>query len=86
MRARIDFCDSPDGTVVIRDTGHDQGRPSVTNDAEAVVETILRIIGRLGEPPDTRIFYYDSDGTPGELAHDGQRFVGFRPWAGSNVS
>lgn len=52
------------------------GKMSITNDAEAVVEHLLR------RHPGKRIFYYDSDGYLDELAHDGVRFTGFK--AGPN--
>lgn len=79
-RALYDFVDPPEGvpegSVVVRDVGHDRGFPTVTNDAEQVVETLLRLMARLGDPPGTRIFYYDSEGTLSELRHDGERYAG----------
>lgn len=57
--------------VVIRDTGHLDGRMTVTNDAEAVVEHLLDLF------PGKRIFYWDSGDEPGELCHDGERFTYF---------
>ena len=83
MRANIEFCETPPGlpdtAIVIRDVGHASGFSSVTNDAEAVVRTVLRIAEQLQEPKDCRIFYFDSDGRLDELCHDGTNFTGFKP-------
>ncbi len=58
------------GSITIKDLN---GPVSVTNDAERVVEAILKAHGNL------RIFYYDSMGNRDELCHDGKRFTGFAP-------
>ena len=83
MKANIEFCDTPPGlppnAIVIRDAGHDQGFMSVTNDAENVVATVLRIAKRLNEPPTVRIFYYDSGGRLDELCHADGKFTEFKP-------
>ena len=82
-RALFNFCDVPDtlpaGAVVIKDVGHDKGHPSITNDAENVVDSVLRVLNSLGDPPNTRIFYYDSDGRLDELCHADGRFTKFKP-------
>ena len=71
--------------VVIRDIGHLQGRPSVTNDAEWVV---LRLhaggkAGGIGSKlGNRRLFYFDSQGDLDELLHVGGVFVGFAPGPG----
>lgn len=85
MRAKIDFTDVPGNVpanaVVIRDIGHSDGFSSITNDAEQVVLTVLRIVSRLGErlaPNSPPIFYYDSDGRLDQLEHDGTAFTGFK--------
>ncbi len=83
MKARIEFCVAPptvpQGSIVIRDVGHAEGRPSITNDAEAVVAAMLRIMDALGDPRETtRVFYIDSDGQMDELVHDGAMFTGFK--------
>lgn len=54
--------------ITLRDQ---DGRVSVTNDAEAVVEEVLAQIGN------RRIRYYDTQGDLGELIHDGRQFTGF---------
>lgn len=58
--------------LVIRD---ENGKTSITNDAEAVVER-LYMSGRL--PVGRRLFYFDSEGRLDELLHDDAgRFVGY---------
>lgn len=83
MKSRFEFCDVPEGlpqtAVLVRDVGHRDGLMSVTNDAEAVVQTLLRVMVYLGEQPPGRIFYYDSDGHLSELGHDGAQFTRFEP-------
>jgi hypothetical protein len=51
-------------------------RMSVTNDAEAVVDEVLRMF------PNHLIVYRDSIGNWDELEHDGTRFLGFGQWIG----
>ena len=46
---------------------------SITNDAEDVVEDVLR------QAPGHRIVYRDTDGRWDELAHDGKEFTNFVP-------
>lgn len=55
---------------------NDDGR-SVTNDAEAVVSSVLQKLGN------RRIFYRDTMGVWDELVHDGKRFTDFRAGTGS---
>ncbi|MDG4887619.1 MAG: hypothetical protein EOQ64_15520 [Mesorhizobium sp.] len=50
------------------------GLPSVTNDAERVVEECLAAYG------ERRIVYRDSAGEWGELLHTGIQFRGFAPY------
>jgi len=57
--------------VVLRDVGPWSQHPTVTNDAEQVVEDVALWAGA------RRILYYDSDGELTELRHDGARFTGF---------
>ena len=65
--------------VVIRDTGHVYGCPTITNDAEDVV----RAISKHGLMVGKRLFYYDSEGQLDELLHDGRGgFLGFAPGPG----
>lgn len=82
-RALFEFCDVPpslpDTAIVLRDVGHDKGFMSVTNAVEEVTASVLRIARQLNEPPDARIFYYDSDGRLDEICHDGRKFLGFKP-------
>lgn len=60
--------------VLIRDLGPWDTYPTVTNDAEWVVEELFR-----GEAlkSSQRLLYYDSEGVLGELKHDGKKFTGF---------
>lgn len=61
--------------LVIRDIGL-AGDVSVTNDAERVVEELVRA-GRL--PPGRKLLYYDSDGQLDEIVVKDGRFAGFQP-------
>lgn len=63
----------------------DEGGRSVTNDAENVVDDILR---QYANPPDSerygctagvRIYYRDSMGNVDELCNDGHQFTGYAP-------
>lgn len=62
--------------LVIRDIGPWDQHPTITNDAEHVVERLI-IDGHL--PPGRRLFYYDSEGDLGELLIEDNRFAGFAP-------
>lgn len=58
---------------------HDLGGPNdmtVTNDAENVVKQVLKLPGVTAS---TTIVYYDSEGQPDLLVHDGERFLSFAP-------
>lgn len=56
------------------------GRVSVTNDAEAVVEEVLKAHGAHTAAGELRrIHYYDTMGNLDELVHDGHHFTGFAP-------
>jgi len=61
--------------IFIRDIGHNNGRKTVTNDAEYVVKLLYKEYEITDE---TRIFYDDSDGRIDELLHSGTRFTGFK--------
>lgn len=62
--------------LVIRDVGpHDRFR-TITNDAERVVERLLR--DQLLKPG-RRLFYYDSQGEYSEILWQDQREIGFAP-------
>ena len=61
--------------VVLKDLGPWDKHPTITNDAEGVVERLAPMLkGR-------RLFYYDSEGELDELAVDAHlgTFAGFRP-------
>lgn len=62
--------------VVIRDEGPWEQYPTVTNDAEHVVELLVRN-GVLTEGK--RLFYYDSEGELDELRVRDGKFAGFGP-------
>lgn len=61
--------------VMIEDLGPWDQHPTVTNDAENVIED-LRRQGILGQ---RRVLYRDSEGRIDELVHQDGRFVGFKP-------
>lgn len=67
----------PEKIVWINDVGHDKGCPTVTNDAHAVVKSVL------ARWPDHRVIYRDSDGRWDELKHDGQAFTDYAPYNGA---
>jgi len=67
--------ESDHGKLTIQDVGHLRGK-SITNDVEAVVESLTRE-GLLLD--DRRLFYYDSDGQLDEIIHKDGYFVDFVP-------
>ncbi len=69
--AKFEVVRSDNGTVVLRDVGPWSKHPTVTNDAEQVVESLGNWVGS------RRLLYYDSDGELTELKHEGTRFTGF---------
>lgn len=57
--------------ITLQDGGPWDVHPTITNDAEWVVEQMARHLqGR-------RLFYFDSEGDKGELLVDGGKFSGF---------
>lgn len=66
------------GALVIRDVGPWDRHPTITNDAEHVVEE-LSAAGKL--PPGRRLYYYDSEDQLDELLIAHARFAGFAPGA-----
>ena len=64
-----------DDYIVVKDVGHLTGCKSVTNDAEAVVELIIKDFG--DDFNNRKIYYIDSDEQLDELVHDGEKFTGF---------
>lgn len=71
--ARFSMLHSDDRSVTIRDEGPWSYHPTVTNDADWVVASLLTIIGK------RRLFYVDSDGRLDELLIKASRFAGFAP-------
>lgn len=71
-KATYNIVSVTDHIVTIRDLSDVAGTMSITNDAEAVVEDVLR------QYPGRRILYFDSELALDELVHDGQRFVRFQ--------
>lgn len=63
--------------VVLRDLGPWDQYMTVTNDAEHVVEELVR--QRILQPGAQRLFYYDSEGQLDEIIVNRGRFGGFRP-------
>lgn len=81
MNAKIEFCPVPVGlpatSIVIRDIGVIEGRPSISQDAYEVVATMLRLVVQMGEAVGgAGIFYYSSQGSLHQLVHDGIEFTG----------
>ena len=75
MRAKYEIVSVEPGLVVIRDIGHNQGRMTVTNDAEAVVRD-LRQRGLLKDG--AALHYFDSEGERTGLHWEGREdSVGF---------
>lgn len=76
-RARFGFREdlSDDSRLVIVDLGPWDRYPTVTNDAEAVV---AELVGS-GQLAGRRLFYFDSEGEPGEIVLLNGRFWAFRP-------
>ena len=70
-KAAYEVVERDAGKVVLRDVGPWNEHPTVTNDAEQVVEEVFAWAGA------RRILYYDSEGELTELVHDGPRFVRF---------
>jgi len=60
--------------VYIRDIGPWDEHPTVTNDAENVVERLVTT-GKL--TPGKRLFYEDSDGNKDEILVEDGKFLGF---------
>lgn len=69
--AAFEVVEEDAGKVVLRDIGPWSKHPTITNDAEQVVEKMHARVG------DRRLLYYDSDGELTELRHEGPRFTGF---------
>ena len=76
MRAIIEPVFRDDDVFVIRDAGEGKAVPSVTNDAEAVVEHLVAqdVLGG------RTLLYYDSMGQLSELRIRRGKFAGYRGW------
>lgn len=61
--------------VVLKDVGPWNMYPTVTNDAEAVIYDLFNFYWTASTGKrmtrSTRVFYYDSEGEPGEIIHGG---------------
>lgn len=75
-RAQFRFVERTPERVIIEDVGPWDRFPTVTNDAEAVVDQLVadEVLG-----PGQRLFYFDSEGTMDEIVVKAGRFAGFRP-------
>lgn len=73
--------DEPGQPLVIRDLGPWEKFYTVTNDAENVVDELVRA-GRL--PPGRALHYYDSDGRLDAILVKDGAFAGFAPAGGSH--
>ena len=69
-----------EGPMIIRDVGDHSQVLTVTNDAEWVVEWIVRWNPSMREG--RRLLYYDSEGILDELLIEDGKFAGFKVWRG----
>lgn len=76
MRSNFLIEEKSDEIVIIRDVGPHNRFMSVTNDAEAVVESLIKK-GEL--KTGQRLFYYDTENRLDELLVKGGKFAGFAP-------
>lgn len=65
-----------DQPLVIKDVGPWDRHPTITNDAEHVVQVLL---ASFTLQPGQRLLYYDSEGQLAELLIKDGRFAGFAP-------
>jgi hypothetical protein len=71
--ARYSVVSKNDWSLTIRDEGPHDKHPTITNDAENVVQALVPLLeGR-------RLFYYDSHGELDELLIKDGTFAGFKP-------
>ena len=75
MRAMIETVSDTEKMLTIRDVGNWSRVPTVTNDAEGVVEWLYQ--NKLLDT-NKRLLYYDSDGRLDEILHNEGSFIGFR--------
>lgn len=59
--------------LILRDLGPWDNHMTITNAAKDVVEGVLHVLG------DRRLYYYDSEGSLGELLIKDNEFNGFAP-------
>ncbi len=85
MKAKFEFTDVPANlpanSIVIRDLIN-PGQPSIAQDAGAVVQTLLRIAGRMSDPVGYNqppIYYYSPEGVLMQLEHDGTEWIAVEP-------
>ncbi len=72
-RANYTVVSDNDDLLIIRDDGPWDRHPTVTNDAERVVEDLAPRLGA------RRLLYIDSDQQMDELVVKDGKFVGFKP-------
>jgi len=65
-----------DKSVVLVDIGPWDKYPTITNDAENVVEQLVK--GKI-LTPEKRLYYYDSENQLDEILHENGKFKGFKP-------
>lgn len=74
--ANFEIIDANEHRLVIRDLGPWNQFPTITNDAEYVVEQIAKTLG------ERTLLYVDSEGTTDELVVRDGKFFGFQCWKG----
>ncbi|MBW7932157.1 MAG: hypothetical protein H3C62_00820 [Gemmatimonadaceae bacterium] len=75
-RARFTIVGKHAGVLTIRDIGPWSTHPTVTNDAEHVVQSLVAS-GDLADGE--RLLYVDSEGRLDEIVIYGRQFAGFKP-------
>jgi hypothetical protein len=64
-----------DTDILIRDTGYTYAK-TVAHDVAHVLEELSESYDLTGK----RVFYIDSENRTVEIIHNGNRFIGFKPW------
>ena len=75
MKAKFKVLEITTDHILIDDECEKYGCMSVTNDAENVVDFLLKKYLL----KDKKIYYIDTDGRVDELEHNNQKFIGFKP-------
>lgn len=77
MKARFNIIYNDETYILIEDQCEIYNSMSITNDAEGVVEYLIK--DSIVDVSNKKIFYVDTEGRVDELEHNGQKFIGFKP-------